>query len=110
MIHEITIKWHDLLEDPTDLPTKEDNYHVTLMNLETKELDLYGDAMDYQVGYGVWHEVYDDGYGDYGGEAYFKSYGQGETKWTGDDLNAKWVVVAWAAYPEHYIPQKLQGS
>ena len=114
MIHPVTIEWHDLIEDPTDLPTKGDGYFFTLMNVNTGEFD--GGTTNYDQCYGsyntikrLWYFVYDDGYGGYGGEAWDENYKTPAIEEVKNCVDKDWVVVAWAEVPEQYIPQKPHG-
>lgn len=114
MIHPVTIEWHNLIEDPTDLPTKDDGYFVTFMNVNTGELDggdtdRYRSLSSYNTTERLWTVVYDDGYGDYGGEDWYENYKTPAIEEVKNGVNKEWVVVAWAEFPEQYIPQKPQG-
>lgn len=111
MVHTFQIEWHDLLEDPTDLPTKKGLYLVTLMNKKDHEqFDTSNDPMPYILKHKVWKDTYIDEYGEVEGEAHFESFGtEASTKFK-NLVNPYWVVVAWAERPMDYIPQKLQGS
>lgn len=113
MIHIVPVEWHDLIEDPTDLPRGKENWYlVVLINKETNEIDSYGDGMEYNPEEQMWTETYDDGYGDYGGQAFFESYGTTATDVAkaSHSINDEWVIAAWAEQPAHYVPQKLQGG
>lgn len=114
MIHPVTIEWHDLVEDPTDLPIRDDGYFAAFMNVNSGEFD--GGTTDcdqsftsYNATERLWNVVYDDGYGDYGGQDYYESYKTPATEDAKNDVNKEWVVVAWAEVPKQYIPQKPQG-
>lgn len=117
-IIEVTTKyvWHDLMEDPNDLPTDPVQYLVLTRNRTTDELEPYF-CMDYDR-HGaiyrpeakVWVCTEDDGSGWYN-ECAFGSYGLEHSaeleRDYGEDFS-DWEVVAWMEEtgpgPEIYTP------
>lgn len=112
-IHETKAKWHDLIEDPNDLPGTGDCNIRCALTLEldlvsgeirpSYEPDLWWDPDD-----GLWESTWDE-YGDYGGTCYVKSYGV-EPKYHPDSnkrteaFSDDCVIVAWCEGPEMYKP------
>lgn len=114
MIHSVTIEWHNLIEDPTDLPTKDDGYFVAFMNINSGKFD--GGTMDYDRSWAsydatkkLWEVTYEDGYGEYVGEKWYENYKTPAIEEVRNGVDKEWVVAAWAEVPEQYIPQKPQG-
>ena len=116
MIHIVPVEWHDLIEDPSDLPAEEDGYLVAIMNKSNGNI-LEGSTnpfarhplVEYTPRKKVWFKltIHND---DDWEEHYYESYGTsaiGDIKYEVDD---EFVVVAWAKFPADYIPQKLQGG
>lgn len=112
-IHETKSKWHDLIEDPTDLPGTGKYMSrcamVLELNIITGEINPpYEPDLWWNPESGLWESTWDE-YGDYGGTNYVKSYGI-KPNYHPDPNNPHeaysddYVIVAWCEGPEMYEP------
>ena len=127
MTHTIEIVWHDLVEDPTDLPKEDGGFWVITRKRDHSEDDvvpyfsyLSDDCIaEYDVDNRVWEESWDDRYGDYGGTVYWESYRTPRKpgmprescpsfygSYVEELYSDEYVVVAWADFPDVYEPSK----
>lgn len=130
MTHKIEIVWHDLVEDPNDLPKKDGAFWFIIRKRDHSEDDVvpyFSYMLDdcvasYDVDNRVWEESWDNGYGDYGGTVYWESYGTPRKPGTSREAytsymfppesyaeelySDEYVVVAWADFPDVYEPSK----
>lgn len=112
-IHKTEIIWHDLIEDPNDLPEKSGYTSICAsvleMNLVTGEIepsyegDLWWNQEDK-----MWESTWDE-YGDYGGTSYVRSYGiepvyHPDSDRRDEAYSDDYAVVAWCEGPGVYTP------
>ena len=111
MIHEMTIKWHDLMEDPADLPRYNGLYWVVVMNATTKEILCNAYCNEYRMQflsdidlwyYQDWDQGNDELYRTYGTQVNIADYNN--RPFVQDCYRDEFVVVAWAEDPEYYKP------
>ena len=122
MIHEVKILWHDLIENPKDLPKENGSYWCVVKNRYTDEVCWFSYLPEYEYGYNskyrVWSFSWDDGYGAYGGSGCYESIGiernldipEEEDEWMygliTEDFSDEFVVIAWAEIPEDWPRRK----
>lgn len=102
---ESTVKyvWHDLTEDPNDLPRDNMFPYILTRNKKTGELDFFRydneNVAEYLSKEKIWRCVEDDNYGSYD-IVTMNSYGMEPT----EEPNCDWEVVAWAEDLSPEIP------
>ena len=105
-ITTVTVAWHDLMEDPNDLP--ENPHHIQYVitrNKETGELGHFFGFSDYDIAeydpqYRIWKA--EQGEGDYYEVVWLESYGQEYD--SNDDIDCNLEVVAWSYGPDATPP------
>lgn len=105
---ESTVKyvWHDLTENPNDVPNDNEYCLTVLRNKKTGELGTsffnyfdYNSMAMYVSDLKIWECTEDDGYGSFD-KVTMNSYGIEST----EETTADWEVVAWAEDLSQKIP------
>lgn len=103
----ITVEWHDLMEDPNDLPDNPNRVQYAIIrNKETGELgrffffDSY-DVFHFDPQYRIWKT--EQGEGDYYEVLWLGSYGQDYAS-NEEDFDSYFEVVAWSYGPDNTTP------
>ena len=102
----VTVEWHDLMEDPNDLPENPNcNQYCIIRNKITGELGAFWgfseyDMFQYDPQCRIWSA--EEGEGDYYHILWYQSYGQ-EYK-SDDDFDTDFEVVAWSYGPNTSLP------
>lgn len=111
MTHKIDIIWHDLIEDPKDLPKTDDYYWTLCLNRYTEELCGFAYADCYEMFYlpdnRVWiaEDIEDCGHVAYESHLTPRKHKPFEAEADSDSIYSdEIVIVAWAEKPKQYMP------
>lgn len=103
-IHESKIIWHDLIEDPNDLPTKYNQQPLGVLWFDIEQKEIYPDYDCAFFGYDEKHNCWAFNDLDVDFVYYRKSYGQIPVPGVLSYDDPGIVVIAWCEYPEEYTP------